>query len=538
MDQMEKRAFLAVVLSLAILIFWQIFFLKKNVPPQEVSAPKTAQPEKQTKKTEVPQIVEKNTEAPIGASFQGEKEEEVILETELYRATFSSYGGTLKSWKLKKYKNKTGKEGESIELVTQKDPQFYPFFLRFSRPALEYVQTLPYEIRQQTPTTITFLYRERKIKIERTYELYTDKYEINHTTKIWPQKEDFKGDVFLGTSEGVMDAPKHNILTAPYADVRNFIFHTQDKTTREKVSDLKENQEIKSVISWAGSENQYFISAFINTSFVKPYLFISSSQLGGGNIELQYPFYREKNEEMFELKAKAFFGPKEMGALKAAGSDLEEAINFGVFSVFCIILLKTLNFLYFLIPNYGVSIILLTVLIRILFHPLTKKSYVSMREMQRIQPQIAKIKEKFKDDKTQMNKEVMDLMRANKVNPLGGCLPLLVQMPVFFALYRVLYNAIELYQAPFFGWIQDLSTKDPYYVLPVLMGISMFVQQKMTPSTTMDPAQQKMMLFMPIIFSFFMIALPSGLVLYILFSTVLQLASQYLVNRDLIKKGL
>ena len=161
-----------------------------------------------------------------------------------------------------------------------------------------------------------------------------------------------------------------------------------------------------------------------------------------------------------------------------------------------------------------------------------------MREMQRIQPQTAKIKEKFKDDKTQMNKEVMDLMRANKVNPLGGCLPLLVQMPVFFALYRVLYNAIELYQAPFFGWIQDLSTKDPYYVLPVLMGISMFVQQKMTPSTTMDPAQQKMMLFMPIIFSFFMVALPSGLVLYILFSTVLQLASQYLVNRDLIKKGL
>lgn len=190
------------------------------------------------------------------------------------------------------------------------------------------------------------------------------------------------------------------------------------------------------------------------------------------------------------------------------------------------------------IGNYGLAIIFLTLLIRVLFHPLTKKSYVSMREMQRIQPQIAKLKEKFKDDRQEQQKQIMDLMRSNKVNPMGGCLPLLVQMPIFFALYRLLYNSVELYQAPFFGWIADLSAKDPYYVMPVLMGGAMFLQQKMTPSATMDPAQQKVMMFMPVIFSFFMIALPSGLVIYILFSTLLQLASQYLVNREFIQKGL
>lgn len=129
-------------------------------------------------------------------------------------------------------------------------------------------------------------------------------------------------------------------------------------------------------------------------------------------------------------------------------------------------------------------------------------------------------------------------MRKNKVNPLGGCLPLLFQMPIFFALYRLLYNAIELYQAPFFGWIQDLSAKDPYYIMPLFMGVAMFAQQKLTPMTTMDPMQQKMMLLMPIVFTFFMIPLPSGLVVYIFFSTVLQVLSQLWVNRDLVKQGL
>jgi YidC/Oxa1 family membrane protein insertase len=197
-----------------------------------------------------------------------------------------------------------------------------------------------------------------------------------------------------------------------------------------------------------------------------------------------------------------------------------------------------MNFFYKFCRNYGIAILLLTLLIRALFHPLTKKSLKAMRERQRIQPQIAKIKEKYKDDRQRMNKEVMDLMKANKGNPLGGCLPLLFQMPIFFALYRLLYNAIELYQAPFFGWIKDLSTKDPLYITPILMGVAMFVQQKMTPTTTIDPTQQRMLMLMPIIFSFFMIALPSGLVLYILASTLLQIASQYVVNRDFAKQGL
>jgi YidC/Oxa1 family membrane protein insertase len=158
----------------------------------------------------------------------------------------------------------------------------------------------------------------------------------------------------------------------------------------------------------------------------------------------------------------------------------------------------------------------------------------SMKEMQKLQPKIAALKEKYKDDQKKLNEEQMALFKAHKVNPAGGCLPMLVQLPVFIALYAVLGNSIELFHAPFFGWIQDLSTKDPFYVYPVLMGLAMVLQQKMTPSSGVDPAQQKMMMFMPVIFTFMMINLPSGLTLYIFVSTLLGVAQQ-MALRD--KKG-
>ncbi|MBI3017600.1 MAG: membrane protein insertase YidC [Deltaproteobacteria bacterium] len=539
---MEKRALLAVVISLAILILWQMFFLKKVAPPPPQTT-ETAAPSQSAASSQVP-TEEKKT--PLLPSFQSEtekktrfNEKEVVVETGLYTAVFSTHGAALKSWKLKRYKTKVGKDGEGIELITQKNPSLYPLSLYFSDPSFQDLKDLDYELEEQTSSRLRFLYQERGVKIEREYEFYPEKYKFQHDVRIWLKKNNFKGDLFIGLSEGFLETHKGNILTAPYADVRNFIFHHQNKTKRQKISGFKDENEIRSVISWAGIENRYFLSSLMNNSdIVRPYLVMSGSQAGAELIQLQYPFYKDPQKEFFELKMKGYFGPKKVEFLKEAGQNLEEAIDFGIFSVICIPLLKTMNFFYKFIPNYGVAILLLTLLIRILFHPLIKKSYVSMREMQRIQPQIAKVKEKFKENPQQMNKEVMDLMKANKVNPLGGCLPLLIQMPIFFALYRVLYNATELYHAPFFGWILDLSSKDPYYVMPVLMTVAMFFQQKMTPTTTMDPMQQKMMQFMPVIFGFFMVALPSGLVIYILFSTVLQIASQVLVNRDLIKKGL
>jgi YidC/Oxa1 family membrane protein insertase len=241
-----------------------------------------------------------------------------------------------------------------------------------------------------------------------------------------------------------------------------------------------------------------------------------------------------------------FFGPKSMRILNAMGNDLKKAIHFGMFDFIAKPCLWFMNFIYSVIPNYGIAIIILTLLTKILLWPLGSKSYKSMSEMKRLQPLMAEIREKHKNDKKQMNQELMGLYKTYKINPMGGCLPMVLQIPVFFALYRMLYQAIELRHAPFFLWINDLSAPDrlfhfnfsvplmqPPYGIPVLtliMGASMLLQQKMSPPPG-DPTQAKMMMFMPIIFTFIFINFSSGLVLYWLVNNVLSIAQQYYIQK-------
>lgn len=238
-----------------------------------------------------------------------------------------------------------------------------------------------------------------------------------------------------------------------------------------------------------------------------------------------------------------YFGPKKLKVLKTCGHDLAEAVNFGWFDFLAKPMLWMLNFLHQFLGNYGFSIILLTILIKMVFWPITQKGMKSMKNMQKLQPKIAKLKERFKDDPTKMNQEMMALYKTYKVNPLGGCLPMLIQIPFFFALYRVLMAAIELRHAPFMLWITDLSAPDrlmigfdiPYLhgipVLTLLMGASMYLQQKMTP-TTADPSQAKIMQFLPIVFTFMFLNFASGLVLYWFVNNLLSILQQYLINRQ------
>ncbi len=226
------------------------------------------------------------------------------------------------------------------------------------------------------------------------------------------------------------------------------------------------------------------------------------------------------------------YNKKEYDYLLEAGHNLNLAVDFGFFSVIAVPILKLLQWCYTVIPNYGVAIIFLTIFIRMVTFPFQYKSFKSMKKMSDIQPQLKKMKEKFKDDPARIQKETMELFKRNGVNPLGGCLPMLLQMPFIFAFYRVLYEAVELVDAPFIGWIQDLSVKDEYYVLPVLMAIAMAVNQKMQPSAaTQDETQKKMMMFMPLVFGFIMKDFPAGLTLYIFVSTIFGIAQQQFVNK-------
>jgi YidC/Oxa1 family membrane protein insertase len=237
--------------------------------------------------------------------------------------------------------------------------------------------------------------------------------------------------------------------------------------------------------------------------------------------------HSNKSENAFSFNV--VYVKKDYDYLASLGHNLQNAVDFGIWGFFAVWILKGLQFFYTWVPNYGISIILLTFLIRMITFPLQYKSIVSMKKLQLVQPELTKIREKFKDDPQRMQKESMELFKKSGANPIGGCLPLVLQMPVFFAFYKVLNNSVELVGAPFYMWIHDLSNKDPYFVLPVLMTGAMFLQQKMTPNTISDPVQKKVMMFMPLIFGFIMKDLPSGLSLYIFVSTLLGILQQVFV---------
>lgn len=328
--------------------------------------------------------------------------------------------------------------------------------------------------------------------------------------------------------------------TSPKPFKYRFIYKTEAKkleNTQERVfayftdelNHLKVGEEETGdrAIKWAGIDFNYHLFA--------AYFDKAADLLFKSGPDNTFSIY--SNKASTEVSYNLVFVKKEYNYLASLGNNLNNSVDFGIWGFFAVWILKGLQFFYKFLPNYGASIILLTLLVRLITFPLQYKSFVSMKKLQLIQPELTKIREKFKDDPQRMQKESMDLFRKSGANPLGGCLPLLLQMPVFFAFYKVLHSAVELVDAPFMLWIHDLSNKDPYYVLPVLMTLAMFLQQKMTPNTITDPVQKKVMLFMPLIFGFIMKDLPSGLSLYIFVSTLFGIIQQMLVFNSKSQSG-
>ncbi|RLC33234.1 MAG: membrane protein insertase YidC, partial [Deltaproteobacteria bacterium] len=321
-----------------------------------------------------------------------------------------------------------------------------------------------------------------------------------------------------------------------------------NKMEQIKIKKLKDKDTFEGKINWIALQDRYFLGSVIPEKMDDARVRILQHE--GGLLESRL-ITEMKNINPGQAKRFVFdiyFGPKSMKVLKGMNNGLDKAVNFGMFDILAKPCLWLMNFLYGFIPNYGIAIIILTVITKLLLWPLGNKSYRSMGEMKKIQPLMAELREKYKDDKKRMNQELMSLYKVYKINPMGGCLPMVVQIPVFFALYRMLYQAIELRHAPFFLWINDLSAPDrlmhfdfsipfmePPYGIPVLtivMGATMFLQQKLTPSPG-DPAQAKMMMFMPIIFTVIFINFSSGLVLYWLINNILSIAQQHYIQKKM-----
>lgn len=299
----------------------------------------------------------------------------------------------------------------------------------------------------------------------------------------------------------------------------------------------KENLAIKTKQGWAAILQHYFVSAWIPNQDADNQLY-TSTQGDFAYIGFRGPVTSITNGAADTISSQLWVGPKLQNEMETVAPHLDLTVDYGWAWFIAKPLFWLLQFIQSLVHNWGLAIIGVTIVVKAILYPLTKAQYTSMAKMRMLQPKIQEMRERFGDDRQRMSQEMMKLYKEEKVNPLGGCLPILLQMPIFIALYWTFLEAVEFRHAPFFGWIQDLSAQDPYYILPLLMGASMFLLQKMSPTPVADPMQQKVMMFMPVMFTFFFLWFPSGLVLYWLVSNLITIVQQQLIYRGLEKKGL
>lgn len=519
---MEKRALLAFILSFMVLIGWSLLFApKRNIPEKK-------------------RILKKTTKKELRPVFL-EKEKEIIVDTPLYRIRFSNIGPSIKQIQLKKYYRTAEKESGWVKLIPLEDirPITLGIDLEEKRP-LVYKANRDFLKITSKERTLEFRADTEDFSILKLFRFYPDSYKIDVKVEVSNLKKEKKeGAFFVKLKTVLLDHKK--IKGYSHLGLVSFI-----KGELKKIK-LKEGERkvFSGDVKWLAYETKYFISAVITNTegilhakrFKKGILM---AYYKGGDFSLP-PM--GKISRSFIL----YLGPKEINVLKNIGYQLESVVNFGWTDFIAKPILYLLRFFYKYLHNYGLAIILLSVLIKLIFWPLSKKSYESMKEMQRIQPLIERIREKYKDDRERMNRELLNLYRTYKVNPFSGCLPIIIQIPVFFALYRVLCDAIELRHAPFILWINDLSAPDrlfrfpfqipfmePPYGIPMLtllMGATMYIQQKMSPQPG-DPSQAKIMMLLPLVFTVMFINFPSGLVLYWLVNNILSIFQQYMTQKD------
>jgi YidC/Oxa1 family membrane protein insertase len=551
---MDKRTTLALLLMAALLMIYPAIFMRSG--PEQKAAPKTEAPASPARAPEPAPSATPSAPA-VAASAPAKEappvpERIAVVETPLYRAVVSSSGGQSQSWELRYRGQKPmvapGALGSKGLLVVRPGQPARPIALTLSS---EKVALGP-----GTPSGEFVLTGEDGygLRVTETLRFHVDSYLVDHHIKVENRHAVAQSADVLMAWTAPVEPPKEPERFQGQYPIR-IVRMTAGHVHREV---LAKTAESSGQGQWIGLESEWYLTALIPRS---PGIQLSETKVTESKADAAKPpelsqvglrvvLASLRPGQIWEGQAQTYIGPKEYSRLKAVGVGLEKSIYFGGFPVpleygglpmewLAVPILWLMHRFYEYTHNYGVAIILLTVITKVLFFPLTIKSMTSMKAMQTLQPQINALRSKHKSDPQRLQRETMALYRTHKVNPLGGCLPMVVQIPIFYALYVALSVSVEIQNAPFicfgraFGvdlWICDLATQDPTYILPILMGVSMFIQQKMTPVMG-DPRQAKMMLFMPVIFTFMFLNLPAGLVLYWTLSNVLQIAQQKYMER-------
>jgi YidC/Oxa1 family membrane protein insertase len=552
-DMDQVRLLLAIGLSFLVLFVWSMFFadqqpknVQENTQSQDQVA-KDQQPAPVVEDQPVAQSEPVDVQAPAPA-VKGEEApaREITVDTPNYTVRISTKGAAFTSFVLKKYRETVDKDSPNKELIP---PDFKNGVIRTSLAgkSIAGLGDAVFSVQQkednlvvsETKKTLVFNWVAGNGSVlTKTYTFDPESYLIDLKVDLKNASRQTLRDQLVLSLRKPMEKDSRYGFVGPSALIN-------DSLEQIKTKSIEDKNEYKGKITWIGIEDRYFISTIIPGTPVDESIKLSVDDDIVTN-RLVSPMVELLPGNQKEYQFIIFMGPKSMELLNSLGHDMGKALNFGFFNVIAKPCLWFMNRIHSVIPNYGIAIILLTLFTKIILWPLGQKSYKSMSEMKKLQPLMAEIREKYKNDKQKMNQELMALYRTYKVNPMGGCLPMVLQIPVFFALYRMLYQAIELRHAPFFLWINDLSAPDrlfnfgfsipfmqPPYGIPVLtiiMGATMLLQQKMSPPPG-DPTQAKMMMLMPVVFTFIFINFSSGLVLYWLVNNLFSISQQYYVQK-------
>jgi YidC/Oxa1 family membrane protein insertase len=535
---MERRVLIAVLLSFLVLYGYQVMF---PPPPEQKPA--------QTSKTAAAPNASAPAQSNPTPSVQGERPpgppaiasapaREIEIDNADVHAVFTTRGAVLRSWKLKKYRDDHGQPLEMIAGHAPADSPL-PFTLAVDDPVLSAtLAAAPFTVGPETTGDggwhAQFDYADAAgVRAQKIFSISPGKpYLINVTASVTLNGQPVATTIKWGPALGSGITTKSRTYNPPPQP----IFYKDSKVSRIAPAKIAEQPTQEGVFGFAGVDDHYFLVAIVKPS--------QPLRLQFSTVDATVDEYPEGAHYVSwsarypsPVQAATYFaGPKDFDVLAAVDRDLVRSIDFGMFAWLVVPLLRALKYLNGYVGNYGWSLILLTVLINLAMFPLRHKSVVSMRKMQEVQPEVKAIQERYAKLKmsdparAKMNTELMALYKERGVNPASGCVPMLLTLPVLFAFYSMLSVAIELRGAPFIGQIHDLSAHDPWFIWPIVMGITMFIQQKMTPSTA-DPVQQKMMLFMPIMMTGMFLWAASGLVIYWTVSNVWGIGQQMITNR-------
>ncbi|NWO06117.1 MAG: membrane protein insertase YidC [Alteromonadaceae bacterium] len=469
----------------------------------------------------------------------------VTVKTDVYELTIDRIGGNLVSSDLLKH-DKTLNSEEPLKLLTNTSNRTYlmesgligrngPDGRNASQPPVFESGANSYTLEEgQDQLQIDLSYQtEDGINITKRYVFGRDSYEINvryliENTSESPWEGNFTGKIVRDQSPD----PTSQTSMGIRAYLGMVVSTPEDPYEKYDFDDLSEERVNQQVTNgWLAFLQHYFLTAWIPERD-QPAQFQTTKRDQLHVMGFVYPATTVAPGETAEVGATAYVGPKIIDRLENLAPNLDRTVDFGWLFFISLPLFYVLQWFHGLVGNWGVSIILLTVVVKLVFFHLSATSYKSMAKMRAVAPQLNRLKELYGDDRQRMSQEMMALYKREKINPLGGCLPILVQMPVFISLYWVLFEAVQLRHAPFFLWINDLSQMDPFFILPILMGASMFIQMSLNP-TPPDPMQAKLMKGMPLIFTIFFLWFPAGLVLYWLTNNVLSIAQQWYITRKI-----